>query len=132
MIAAVLIEAGGFDTPLFIEKMRDWAIQRRMLESTVIGPSTRRFLEAIVQGKDPTEAGRLGDTNGGAMRVAPLGIFYHGRPEAAIQAAIASARPSHGSRPGLASTAAVAAAISLAIEGRLHAWRCDGSSRVRR
>jgi ADP-ribosylglycohydrolase len=117
VIASVLIEAGGFDTTLFIEKMRDWAIQRRMLESTVIGPSTRRFLEAIVQGNDPTEAGRLGDTNGGAMRVAPLGIFYHGRPSEAIQAAIASARPSHGSRSGLASTAAVAAAISLAVEG---------------
>ncbi|MDR3577682.1 MAG: ADP-ribosylglycohydrolase family protein [Anaerolineaceae bacterium] len=117
IIAAVLIEAGKFDVPLFIEKMKNWAIQKKMLESTVIGPATRRFLEAIVKGEDYSTVGQIGDTNGGAMRVAPVGIFYHGRIDQAIEAAIASARPSHGSRPGLASTAAVAAAIAAAVEG---------------
>lgn len=117
IIADVLAEAGGFDQSLFIEKMRDWAIQNNMLNSTVIGPSTRRFLEAIVNGNDLSEMGRRGDTNGGAMRVAPVGIFYHGRVPEAIEAAIASAKPSHGSKPGLASTAAIAAAIAVAVEG---------------
>jgi ADP-ribosylglycohydrolase len=117
ILAAVLIEAGIFDSALFVEKMRDWVIQKKMLESTVIGPSTRRFLEAVVQGKDLSEVGRLGDTNGGAMRVAPVGIFYHGQVAQAIEAAIASALPSHGSMPGLASTAAIAAAIAVAVEG---------------
>src|SRR5271157_1719607 len=84
IIAAVLIEAGKFDQSLFIKKMKDWAIQKNMLESTVIGPATRRFLEAIVKGEDYLEAGKLGDTNGGAMRVAPIGIFYHGRVSQAI------------------------------------------------
>ncbi len=117
IIAAVLIEAGRFDQNVFIQKMKQWAIKNKMLESTVIGPSTRRFLEAIVQDKDPAEAGLSGDTNGGAMRVAPVGIFYHGHVDQAIEAAIASGKLSHGSKPGLASTAAVAAAIAVAIEG---------------
>ena len=51
------------------------------------------------------------------MKVAPVGIFYHGNIPTAIEAAINSARPSHGSKPGLASTAAVAAAIAMAVEG---------------
>lgn len=117
IIADVLIEKRRFDPTLFVAKMKEWAIQNKMLESTVIGPSTRRFLEAIVHDEDYRTAGQTGDTNGGAMRVAPIGIFYHGQVDEAIQNGIASALPSHGSRAGLASTAAVAGAISLAIEG---------------
>jgi ADP-ribosylglycohydrolase len=117
IIAAVLIESGKFDPLLFIEKMRTWAIQKKMLESTVIGPSTRHFLEAIVNGEDYLETGRFGDTNGGAMRVAPIGIFNHGNLKQSIEDAIVSAKPSHGSKPGVASTAAIAAAICVSIEG---------------
>lgn len=117
IIADVLVEARRFNQALFIEKMKNWAIEKKMLSSTVIGPSTRRFLEAIVKGDNLSEMGRQGDTNGGAMRVAPVGIFYHGRVSEAIEAAIASAKPSHGSKPGLASTAAIAAAIAVAVEG---------------
>lgn len=117
IIADVLIEKRKFDVPLFIIKMREWAIENKMLESTVIGPSTRRFLEAIVSGEDYAKAGQQGDTNGGAMRVAPIGIFYHGNLKEAIRSGMASAQPSHGSRAGLASTAAVAGAICLAVEG---------------
>ena len=117
IIAAVLNQAGRFDPTLFIEKMKNWAIQEKILESTIIGPSTRRFLQAVMNGGDVLEAGKIGDTNGGAMRVAPIGIFYHGNVHQAINDAIASGKLSHGSRPGLASTAAIAAAIAVAVEG---------------
>ncbi len=117
ILAHTLIEAGRFDEKLFIENMKKWAVEKKMLESTVIGPSTRRFLEAIIAGKDYLEIGKRGDTNGAAMRVAPAGIFYHGNAEAACDAAIAQARVSHGSTCGLASAAAVAVAVALAVEG---------------
>lgn len=117
IIAEVLAEAGCFDEVLFIEKMKSWALDNKMLESTVIGPSTRRFLTAIIEGGDYRLIGRTGNTNGGAMRVAPVGIFYHGDAVKAVEAAIASALPSHGSKPGLASAAAVAAAVALGVEG---------------
>jgi ADP-ribosylglycohydrolase len=117
IVAKVLIEAGRFDQTLFVEKMKNWAIEENILASTIIGPSTRRFLEAVVIGEDSLEVGKIGDTNGGAMRVAPIGIFYHGDVSQAVQVAIASGRLSHGSRPGLASTAAIAAAIAVAVEG---------------
>ena len=117
IITEVLIQAGRFDQTLFTKKMKRWAIDADILNSTLIGPSTRRFLEAIIADGDPRETGKIGDTNGGAMRVAPIGIFYHGDVPRAIRAAIESGEVSHGSKPGLASTAAIAAAISFAIAG---------------
>lgn len=117
IISEVLCEAKGFEEALFIHKMKQWAIEKKMLESTVIGPSTRRFLETIIAGGDYQKAAEGGDTNGGAMRVAPIGIFFHGSPQACLKAAIASALPSHGSKPAVAATAAVAVAVALATEG---------------
>lgn len=117
IVSSVMIEAGEFDVNLFVEKMRNWAIENKMLETTVIGPSTRKFLEAIIEGKDFQETARYGDTNGGAMRVMPIGIFHHGNKEKAVKDAILSAKPSHASKPGMAATCAIAAAVSLAIEG---------------
>ncbi len=67
IISNVLIDAKGFDTELFIKYMRRWAIKNNMLNSTVIGPSTRKFLETIINGEDYLESGKLGDTNGGAI-----------------------------------------------------------------
>lgn len=117
IIANVLIESGRFDQTIFIQEMKNWAIRADMLNTDIIGPSTRRFLEAIISNQDPREGGKTGDTNGAAMRVSPIGIFYHGDMDRAIQAAIESAILSHGSKPGLASAAAIAAGIAIAIEG---------------
>ncbi|HEY3424641.1 MAG TPA: ADP-ribosylglycohydrolase family protein, partial [Negativicutes bacterium] len=117
IIASVLIEKSGFDKELFVSKMRDWALDNKMLESTVIGPSTRRFLTCIIEGSDYLTAARHGDTNGGAMRVAPIGIFHHGDVKMAIADAYQSAMVSHGSKPGISSTCAVAAAVACAMEG---------------
>ncbi len=117
IISDVLLECGGFDETAFIEKMKRWCVENDMLNSTVIGPSTRNFLTAIVEGRDYLEKGKHGDTNGAAMRVAPIGIFNHGDIEKAIKDAVASARPSHGSRAGLASAAAVSVSVALGVEG---------------
>ncbi|MED2974191.1 ADP-ribosylglycohydrolase family protein [Fictibacillus sp. B-59209] len=118
IISSVLIEAGRFDTELFVEKMRHWANEYKMLDSTVIGPSTRKFLKVILSGGDYLEAGKQGDTNGAAMRVAPIGIFNHGNMEKAIEDAVSSALPSHGSRAGVATACAIAAAIAKSVEGK--------------
>ncbi|MEC1522806.1 ADP-ribosylglycohydrolase family protein [Neobacillus niacini] len=117
IISSVLTEAGKFDTPLFIHKMKEWAQSYNMLESTVIGPSTRLFLETIIANGNYYEAGKKGDTNGAAMRVAPIGIFHYKNVNHAIKDAIASALPSHGSKPGVASACAIAAGVSKAVAG---------------
>ena len=117
IISEVLLECNGFSEEAFVEKMKNWCIENDMLNSTVIGPSTRNFLTAIVEGTDYYEKGKFGDTNGAAMRVAPIGIFNHRSIEKATRDAIASARPSHGSRAGLASATAVSVAVSMGVAG---------------
>src|SRR5450756_1165677 len=41
----------------------------------LLGPSTRRAIDAVLAGTPPEEAGASGDTNGAAMRIAPVGIM---------------------------------------------------------
>jgi ADP-ribosylglycohydrolase len=118
ILASVLTEAKGYNEALFLQKMKEWAIQTDILNSTVIGPSTRNFLNAILNNKDATALGRTGDTNGGAMRAAPIGIFYAGDFDNAVRSAIQFTRLSHGSRPGVASACAVAAAIADCVGGQ--------------
>lgn len=117
IVARVLIEKGRFDAPTFGRLMKDWALEKNMLESDLIGPSTRRFLTALIEGRDPSEGAGEGDTNGSAMRAAPLGIFYHGDLEACRREALKSSQPSHGSASACAACCAVATACAMGVHG---------------
>lgn len=117
IISRILAENNGFDRDIFINEMRNWAIKYRMLESTVIGPSTRKFLEAITENRDPQEAAKLSVTNGSAMRVAPVGVKYYYDIEKCIRIAAETSLPSHSSRPCVAAACAVAAAVAAGVEG---------------
>ena len=121
IVANVLVENKGFDKKTFCRMMKEWAAKNNMLESDLIGPSTRRFLTALMEGRDPGEGARYGDTNGSAMRVAPVGICYWNDPVACLEAAAASSLPSHGSAPGVAAAVAVAAACAAGVRGGLTA-----------
>ncbi len=119
IIARILIENKGFDEPAFNDYMRTWAIEQKMLESDVIGPSTRKFLTALVEGRDPKEGSKTSDTNGSAMRVAPIGLFYRNDFQKCVEAAARSSMPSHGSAPAVAGACAVAAAVAAGVRGGL-------------
>ncbi|MEL7654445.1 MAG: ADP-ribosylglycohydrolase family protein, partial [Bacillota bacterium] len=117
IISDILIKNDGFERDEFIEEMRNWAIKYKMLESTVIGPSTRRFLEAIVENKDPSESSKLSTTNGSAMRVAPVGVKYYDDFKKCIQVAAETSFPSHSSKPCVAAACAIAVAVGAGVKG---------------
>lgn len=117
IISQVLIQHGEFSEDAFHAAMKKWAIEQNMLESTVIGPSTRRYLTALLEGTDPKQTAGQGITNGSAMRVAPIGIRYHDNLTGCIEAAAASSLPSHGSQPAVAAACAVAAGVALGVHG---------------
>lgn len=117
IVSKVLIEHNGFSEEAFNNEMKKWAIEQRMLESTVIGPSTRRYLTALIEGRDPKETSGKGNTNGSAMRAAPIGVKYYNDITKCIEAAVASSLPSHGSKPAVAAACAVAAAVSGGVHG---------------
>lgn len=117
LICNILLENRGFSEDAFNREMKKWSDENHMLESTVIGPSTRRYLTAIAEGRDPKETAGQGDTNGSAMRVAPVGVAYYNDMSACVEAAAASSLPSHGSRPAVAAACAVAAAVAAGVHG---------------
>lgn len=117
ILAENLIKYNGFDKAAFNEAMRVWAVEQNMLDTTVIGPSTRRYLTALVEGKDPEETSGQSTTNGSAMRVAPVGVKYFDDMEGCIKAAAQSSLPSHGSKPCVAGACAVAAAVAAGVHG---------------
>ncbi|HZK02280.1 MAG TPA: ADP-ribosylglycohydrolase family protein [Anaerovoracaceae bacterium] len=117
IVANVLIENNGFNEKAFCGLMKNWAVENDMLNSDMIGPSTRGFLTALINGTDPKEGSKLADTNGSAMRVSPVGIFYWADRKTCIKEAAASSIPSHGSAPAVAAACAVASACAAGIRG---------------
>lgn len=80
-----------------------------------VGPSTKRAVAALKRGVDPHQTGRYGDTNGAAMRVAPVGLLHPGDIEGAALDAALSCTPTHHTDVAAAGAAAVAGAIARAI-----------------
>ena len=76
LLARLLIEGGGRVDPAELAR-RLLAWERSMRERgslDLLGPSTRRAIGELLAGADIDLAGRLGVTNGAAMRIAPVGI----------------------------------------------------------
>jgi ADP-ribosylglycohydrolase len=84
----------------------------------LLGPSTRRAVQAVLAGTPPEEAGVSGDTNGAAMRITPVGIKVAADdPRALVDAVQAASLVTHNTSVALAGAAAVAAAVSAGISG---------------
>jgi ADP-ribosylglycohydrolase len=79
------------------------------------GVSLWNFLRA----GDPGRIAPDGDGCGAAMRVAPVGVVYPtSRMDELVRAAYESAIPTHGGPRAMSGAAAVAGAVSAAVEGR--------------
>jgi ADP-ribosylglycohydrolase len=84
----------------------------------LLGPSTRRAVQAVLAGTPPEQAGVSGDTNGAAMRITPVGIKVGpDNPRALVDAVHEASLVTHNTSVALAGAAAVAAAVSAGIDG---------------
>ncbi|MGF1654076.1 MAG: ADP-ribosylglycohydrolase family protein [Actinomycetales bacterium] len=84
----------------------------------LLGPSTRRALEQVTAGAPPGTTGRWGDTDGAAMRIAPVGVACPPEPLARLVDLVAEAgRLTHDTTVANAGAAAVAAAVSAGVAG---------------
>ncbi|WP_442582498.1 ADP-ribosylglycohydrolase family protein [Mesorhizobium sp. ASY16-5R] len=115
----LLSSAGGFDHRRWVDALLRWEREVKARGSyDLLGPSTKRALDAINDGVSPDEAGRYGDTNGAAMRIAPVGILMPAEPVAALVAKVAeTCRATHNTSVAIASASAVAAAVSVGVSG---------------
>jgi ADP-ribosylglycohydrolase len=109
-----VIEPNEFASAL-VHWERDMA-ERGSLD--LLGPSTKRAVEAVLAGISPAEAGSAGTTNGAAMRIAPLGIAVPpGDLHTLVDQVVMASYVTHNTGIALAGAAAVAAAVSAGICG---------------
>src|SRR5580658_6692661 len=76
LLGRLLVEGHGTVEPrelaqALVRWERDMAARGSL---DLLGPSTKRAVAAVLAGVPPEEAGASGDTNGAAMRIAPVGI----------------------------------------------------------
>jgi ADP-ribosylglycohydrolase len=84
----------------------------------LLGPSTKRALDALLAGVPADQTGRSGTTNGAAMRIAPVGIAVPaGDPVRLVRAVAQASAVTHATGEAIAAACAVAAVISAGVGG---------------
>jgi len=120
LVARLLIDGGGrVDPAELARRLLAWEeLARERGSLDLLGPSTRRAVAELLAGADIDLAGRLGATNGAAMRIAPVGIAT---PCAdlglLVDRVVEASRVTHNTGVALAGAAAVAAAVSAGVDG---------------
>lgn len=120
--ARAIIESDGL---LTADKMGQalarWAQSTTIWETApMFGPTTKATLRRLISGEDPVAVGTDGyvstggASNGSAMRIAPVGLIFPGRPDLAAKMAVEASLPTHGTTVAIACTCAVAAAVAEA------------------
>jgi ADP-ribosylglycohydrolase len=120
LVARLLVEGSGrVDPAELARQLLAWEESMRTRGSLdLLGPSTRRALANLLAGEDIHQAGRMGVTNGAAMRIAPVGIATPGGDlDALIDRVVEASRVTHNTGVALAGAAAVAAAVSAGVDG---------------
>jgi ADP-ribosylglycohydrolase len=114
-LAREYIKAGAVTLEATVTAIVDWYDRTGGDESRYVGPSTRRGVQALKRGENPHETGRMGDTNGGSMRVSVVGLLHPGDPMGAIRDAMISCLPTHGTNVAISGACAVAAGTAVAM-----------------
>ncbi|NSC21080.1 ADP-ribosylglycohydrolase family protein, partial [Streptomyces albus subsp. chlorinus] len=120
---------GRIDPEEFARALLEWEAEMKAKGSLdLLGPSTKAALDAVARGVPVAEAGRSGTTNGAAMRVTPVGVAFPLRPlEAFLDRVVESCQVTHDTTLGIAGAAAVAAAVSSAVDGASLAGAMDAA-----
>jgi len=114
-IAQAYIKNGGVSVEAAVDAIVTWYDRVGGEASPYVGPSTKRGVTALKQGKDPYTTGVWGDTNGAPMRISPVGLMFPGNPVAAVENAVLTSVPTHYTSIAVSGASAVAAAISVGM-----------------
>ena len=121
MMAQIYIEnKGKISLELVVDKLLDWA-KNEELFGRFAGPSTRKAINLLREGKSPYESGipekmGMGISNGAAMKIAPAGLMHPGDLDAAIQDAVTLCILTHNADVAFAGAAAIASGIAAALQ----------------
>jgi len=119
-LAKSFLQCHRVDPGSIVKELLEWARRVDGKYASPFGPSTQRALDALMRGAPPDEAGREGDTNGAAMRIAPLGIIHGARGsgiEDIVQDVALACMPTHGTQVAISAASAVASSIAACFRG---------------
>ena len=96
----------------------EWADRVGASDGKFLGPSSARAIDALRGGADPRSTGKTGDTNGAAMRIAPIGIVRGSADRGAlIDAVVEATVMSHDTGVAVSGACLVAGVVSAALDG---------------
>jgi ADP-ribosylglycohydrolase len=114
-LAEMIIQERGVTVKGAAQALVNWYEAIDGDNSPYVGPSSRRACQALKAGADPNTTGNQGDTDGGAMRISPVGLINPGNPQQAVKDAATACTPSHNTRVAISGASAVAGAIAEAM-----------------
>jgi len=117
VIIDMILVDGAVSRRGMADRIVKWVTENNLLEKRILGPSTKGAVQALIAGRDPSETGRTGTTNGGGMKIAPVGIINVARPMMKLVDDVEeTCIPTHCTGVAIAASAAIAAAVSEALK----------------
>lgn len=119
VIIQAILDAKGKPTHQEIAKrLLEWAEKENAFENNILGPSSKASLDAWRKGTDPTIFTHKAETNGAAMRIAPVGCVYSTeRIHDLISLVHHVSAVTHETDVTISGAAMIATCVSAAIEG---------------
>lgn len=115
---SIIAEGGRIIPEKVLGKILAWSEENKEKAMKIIGPSTKKAFELLAQGIPMTETGKFGVTNGGAMRMIPIGIVSDWRKlDQLVENVRLACMATHNTSTAIGGAAAIAAAVSYAIDG---------------
>ena len=109
LLAESMLQEEGFNPRTFLKTLCSLDLKRG------IGPTTYKALQKFLAGDDPESTGSYTETNGSAMRIAPIAILYHYDMTALREAVIESTVVTHKSNVSVAGALTIAFAIAYML-----------------
>lgn len=123
-IAKAYVENKGKITPRLIARyIVDW-VDKATEDglASMIGMSTKQAVGWLKRGIDPSQLcyqeknPMIGATNGGAMKIAPVGLVHPGHIEAVARDTVKVCLPTHGTQTAISAACAIACGVSEALK----------------
>lgn len=114
---SIIKNEGKIDAHLIGSTILEWAEETGAFENNYLGPSSQKALLSIKEGTPIEEAGGTGDTNGAAMRIAPIAMVSKTDDIKKLVDNVEKASlATHNTNIAIAGAAMLAAAMSAAVD----------------
>jgi len=135
-IAHAFSEDGNLTAESVAWHLLKWADEAGEALPVILGPSTRKALDQLREGKPPRLTGVNGTTNGAAFRAVPIGLVNFDQRDRLLEQIVEACLPTHGTTVAISGAAAVGFAVSAAMLEEnsvddIIAAACDGAAQGR-